>query len=114
MIIVGNDSGKVQEIKIHIDERFSTKYLGVLKYFLGIEVAQKLENNDKSHKLDASLYRMLVGILVCLQDTRSGISYGVNILSQFVADPGKSHMDAACRVLCYLNTTPRKQILFPK
>lgn len=40
VIITGNDEMKIAEVKRHLDERFSIKDLGPLKYFLGIEVAR--------------------------------------------------------------------------
>ncbi|KAL7588189.1 hypothetical protein Lser_V15G36295 [Lactuca serriola] len=36
---MGNDTTKIQETKTYLDKKFSIKYLGSLKYFLGIEVA---------------------------------------------------------------------------
>ncbi|KAJ0518591.1 putative RNA-directed DNA polymerase [Helianthus annuus] len=59
----------------------------------------KLDKNDEEPKVDASRYRRLVGRLLYLQATRPDIAYSVNVLSQFVADPRQSHMDAAHRVL---------------
>lgn len=40
VIIIGNDVEKIQDIKNQLHKQFSTKYLGSLKYFLGIEVAK--------------------------------------------------------------------------
>ncbi|KAF5766501.1 putative RNA-directed DNA polymerase [Helianthus annuus] len=40
VIIVGNNSEQIQQTKKQLDEEFSIKDLGPLKYFLGIEVAK--------------------------------------------------------------------------
>ncbi|GJS60118.1 retrovirus-related pol polyprotein from transposon TNT 1-94 [Tanacetum coccineum] len=40
LIIVGNNTKKIQQTKKELDEEFSIKNLGPLKYFLGIEVAK--------------------------------------------------------------------------
>ncbi|KAJ9552385.1 hypothetical protein OSB04_016430 [Centaurea solstitialis] len=40
VVIVGNNSCRIQEIKKCLNEKFSIKDLGILKYFLGIEVAR--------------------------------------------------------------------------
>ena len=150
VIIVGNDPVKIQHTKTHLNEKFSIKDLGVLKYFLGIEVARtpdglvlsqrkytldilkdsgmqgcrssafpmeqnlKLDKSEKEPQVDANQYRRLVGRLLYLQATRPDIAYSVNVLSQFVADPRQSHMDAATRVLRYLKATPGQGILFPR
>ncbi|GKD66321.1 putative RNA-directed DNA polymerase, partial [Tanacetum coccineum] len=58
-----------------------------------------LDKKDKELKVDAGRYRRLVGRLLYLQTTRPDIAYSVNVLSQFIADPRHSHMDAAHQVL---------------
>ena len=40
VIIVGNNSDKIQRTKQQLDNELSIKNLGPLKYFLGIEVAK--------------------------------------------------------------------------
>nr|GEU92583.1 hypothetical protein [Tanacetum cinerariifolium] len=58
-----------------------------------------LDKRDKEPKVDAGRYRRLVGRLLYLQATRPDIAYSINVLSQFMADPRHSHMDAAHQVL---------------
>ncbi|KAK1414173.1 hypothetical protein QVD17_29914 [Tagetes erecta] len=150
VIIVGNNATKIDETKAFLNNKFSIKDLGDLKYFLGIEVARtrdglvlsqrkyaldilensgmlgcrpctfpmeqnlKLSRYDEEERVDAGQYRCLVGRLLYLQATRPDISYSVNVLSQFVADPRQSHMNAIIRVLRYLKATPGQGILLPK
>lgn len=66
----------------------------------------KLDKGEKEPEVEASQYQRLVGRLLYLQATRPDITYVVNVLSQFVADPRQSHMEAANRVLRYLKVTP--------
>ncbi|XP_035831952.1 secreted RxLR effector protein 161-like [Helianthus annuus] len=73
----------------------------------------KLGRCEESERVDASLYRRLVGRLLYLQVTRPDLAYSVNVLSQFVSDPREEHMEAAHRVLRYLKTTPGQGILLP-
>ena len=40
IVITGNDEDGITDLKQHLFKHFQTKYLGRLKYFLGIEVAQ--------------------------------------------------------------------------
>ncbi|XP_074300576.1 uncharacterized protein LOC141631855 [Silene latifolia] len=60
---------------------------------------------------DAERYRRLVGRLVYLEVTRPDLSYAVHILSQFLHQPRKEHMDAALRVVRYLKGRPGQGIL---
>nr|XP_016458109.1 PREDICTED: uncharacterized mitochondrial protein AtMg00810-like [Nicotiana tabacum] len=55
---------------------------------------------------DVSLYQRLVGKLMYVTITRSGISYAVQTLSQFMQRSKKSHWEAAIRVVRYLKYAP--------
>ncbi|XP_071718002.1 secreted RxLR effector protein 161-like [Rutidosis leptorrhynchoides] len=74
----------------------------------------KLDKGEEEEKVDANQYRRLVGRLLYLQATHPDITYSVNVLSQFVADPRSNHMEAATRVLCYLKNIAGQGILLPK
>ncbi|XP_022024676.2 uncharacterized mitochondrial protein AtMg00810-like [Helianthus annuus] len=150
VIITGNCLAKIEEVKKKLDKNFSIKDLGVLKYFLGIEVARtkeglvlsqrkytldiledsgkigckpsstpieqglKVDKGEENERVDASQYRRLVGRLLYLQATRPDITYSVNILSQFVADPRSNHLEAVNRILGYLKATPGQGILLSR
>ncbi|GKD38771.1 uncharacterized mitochondrial protein-like protein, partial [Tanacetum coccineum] len=73
----------------------------------------KLDKGKEEEKIDASRYRRLVGRLLYLQVTHSDIAYSVSILSQFVGDPRRTHMEAANKVLRYLKATVGQGILLP-
>lgn len=79
-----------------------------------IEQNLKLNQGANEPKVDASQYRRLIGRMLYLQATRPDVTYAVNALSQFVADPRQSHMDAANRVLRYLKGTTGQGVLLPK
>ncbi|GJY84773.1 putative reverse transcriptase, RNA-dependent DNA polymerase, LTR copia-type gag-polypeptide [Tanacetum coccineum] len=84
VIIIGNNTKKIQQTKKELDEEFSIKNLGPLKYFLRIEVAKKydelvqgtkLDKGEEKTRVDATQYRRLVGRLLYLQATRPDITY---------------------------------------
>ncbi|GKB70226.1 secreted RxLR effector protein 161-like protein, partial [Tanacetum coccineum] len=79
-----------------------------------METNLKLDKGEEEEKVDACRYRRLVGRLLYLQVTRPDIAYSVNILSQFVGDLRRNHMEATNRVLRYLKTTFGQGILQPK
>lgn len=43
ILLLGNDNGKINEVKEYLQSHFRIKDLGTLKYFLGIEVARSEE-----------------------------------------------------------------------
>jgi len=141
----------INRITIFLDQTFKIKDLGILKIFLGIEVARSQQGihlcqrkyvldilfdsgmlacrlastpMDSSTHLqagigdplsaeDSSSYRRLVGRLIYLTNTRPDISYAVQQLSQFMANPTTDHSKAASRVLHYLKSSPGCGIFFP-
>nr|GEW42603.1 hypothetical protein [Tanacetum cinerariifolium] len=89
VILVGNDLVKMQHTKTELNNRFSIKDLGNLKYFLGIEMA-----------------RTPKGLVLTKKNT-------LWIFLQIMAskDP---HLDAVHRVLRYLKSTPGQGVLLPR
>jgi hypothetical protein len=69
------------------------------------------ENGDLLH--NSASYQRLVGRLIYLTVTRPDIVYPVNILSQFMHEPRKPHMEAAMRLVHFLKGTPGQGILLP-
>jgi len=62
---------------------------------------------------ETARYRCLVGKLIYLTITRPEIAYTVNTLSQFMQDPQRHFLDAACQLLRYLKRVPGQGLMFP-
>ena len=72
-----------------------------------------LKLSDKSDLLeDLGHYRRLVGRLIYLTVSRPDITYSVHVLSRFMHQPRKLHMEAALRVVRYLKNAPGQGLFF--
>ena len=70
---------------------------------------------DKGKDLeDVTMYRQLVGSLIYLTLTRPDISYVVGVISRYMSNPKKSHLDAVRRILRYVKRTINFGILYKK
>jgi len=66
---------------------------------------------DEVNDMADSKYRELIGsIQYASLATRPDIIYTVNKLAQFLANPGRAHLDAALRVLHYLKRTRHRSL----
>jgi len=66
-----------------------------------LPVNEKLKKEDGGNKVDATLYRSLVGNLLYLTATRSDIMFAACLLSRFMHSPSHFHFAAAKRVLTF-------------
>jgi len=58
-------------------------------------VNEKLSLNDANDKVDAAVYRSLIGSLLYLSATRPDIMYAASLLSRFMHSPRQAHHNAA-------------------
>lgn len=63
---------------------------------------------------DPTMYRKIVGSLIYLTLTRPHISHVVGVLSRFMQNPRKPHLDAVRKVLRYVKTTLNYGIVFKR
>ncbi|KAM2723556.1 hypothetical protein EV1_026500 [Malus domestica] len=63
---------------------------------------------------DATMYRQLVGSLIYLTLTRPDISYAVGVMSQYMQNPKKPHLEAVRRILRYVKSTIDYGLLYKK
>ena len=76
-------------------------------------MARGLKLSDKGDLLkDPGHYRRLVGRLIYLTVSRPDITYSIHVLSRFMHQPCKLHMEAALRVVHYMKNAPGQGLFF--
>jgi hypothetical protein len=136
MIYTGNL--ELTSFKHAMQSEFEMTDLGIMKYFLGIEVDQspkgtfvcqkkyaadilkifhmedcnlaeppiplgtKLRKKDEVPTMDSTLYKSLVGSLLCLTTTRPDIMYATNFISRFMESPKDSQWKMEKRIMRYV------------
>ena len=74
----------------------------------------KLSEDGKGARIDATLYKQLIGSLMYITATRPDLMYVVCLLSKYMANPTDLHMQAANRVLRYLKGTVELCVFYKK
>jgi hypothetical protein len=147
-LFLTRDEQLIAECKGNLLADFEMKYLGLMHYFLVMEVWQQdgrfflgqrkyileilcrfrmtdcrpmsmpLVMNwrkiyvSSSETVDPTIYRQLIGSLMYLVNTRPGINFAVNSMSQFMVDPQRVHSIVAKHVLRYLRGTVEYGLLY--
>ena len=70
-----------------------------------METKLKLLVDTSSEFIDTMLYKHIIGSLMYLTNTRPGICFVVNTLSQFLVEPRRVHLVAVKHVMRYLKPT---------
>ncbi|XP_038889348.1 secreted RxLR effector protein 161-like [Benincasa hispida] len=79
-----------------------------------VEPYLKLTKDHEGKKVNNTLYKQILGILMYLIATRPNIMYVVNLISRFMESPTELHLLAAKRILRYLKGTLSLGILYQK
>ena len=85
--------------KYALELLFDTGYLGCKPASIPMHANLKLSQDDGELVEDPTAYRRLIGKLLYLTITRPDLSYSVNRLSQFLANPRHSRLRAAMKIL---------------
>ncbi|XP_024962038.1 uncharacterized protein LOC112502379 [Cynara cardunculus var. scolymus] len=75
-------------------------------------VNQKLYMEEKADLADKGIYQQMVGKLIYLSHTRPDIAYAIGVVSQFMHQPQKAHMEAVLRIIRYIKGTAGHGVLF--
>nr|GEV21896.1 hypothetical protein [Tanacetum cinerariifolium] len=103
IILTGNDSTYITQIKTQLHKEFCIKDLGLLNVkpsSIPFDPFIKLNHDDPTQ------YRALVDKLLYLTITRQDISYTAQTLSKFIQAPRTPRLKALVKVLRYLKSCP--------
>ncbi|RVW40667.1 Retrovirus-related Pol polyprotein from transposon RE1 [Vitis vinifera] len=119
MIITDNDENVIAALKESLHTKFRIKDLDEAGLLGAKPLLTPMEENNKLLPTvgdllkNPSTYRRLVGQLIYLTITRPEISYSVHILSQFMQEPRKPHLDVVHHLLRYHKGAPKQGLYFP-
>ncbi|GKV03630.1 hypothetical protein SLEP1_g15904 [Rubroshorea leprosula] len=89
-----------QKYALNVLKKFN---MGTCKFvYTPLVQNEKMMNDDGSNKVDASIFRSLVGSLLFLTTTKPDLMFSASLLSRFMHSPSQVHYNAAKRVLRYL------------
>ena len=74
----------------------------------------KLSNNDVGSKVDATLFKQVIGRLIYLTTTRPDLMHGVSLISIFMTNPTENHWLASRRILRYLKGIAEFRMYYKK
>ncbi|GKA44513.1 hypothetical protein Tco_0737237 [Tanacetum coccineum] len=90
-----------QEKGIDFEESFaSVSRIGAIRIF--------------EKQVDATLYRGMIGSLMCLTASRSNLNYDVCLCARYQAKPTEKHLQAVKRIFRYLNETINMGLWYSK
>ncbi|XP_060667179.1 uncharacterized mitochondrial protein AtMg00810-like [Ziziphus jujuba] len=148
LLVTGDDKDRIQKFKMEMQKQFEMSDLGIMHYFLGMEIMQKdtgilmsqskyakdllkkwkmkdckpvsapmacnekLSKNDTGEKVNATMFRSIIGGLLFLTHTRPDIMFSVSYLSRFMHEPCEKHLRCAKRILKYVKGTAKYGLWF--
>nr|CAN77272.1 hypothetical protein VITISV_018551 [Vitis vinifera] len=116
IILTSDYKEELSGMKKHLAKEFEIKDLGYLRYFLdtSMDSTKKIGTEKNNAPVDRGRYQRLVGRLIYLSHTRPNIGFFISVVSQFMNNPTKEHMEAVNRILRYLKMTSGKGLLYKK
>ncbi|GKB48853.1 retrovirus-related pol polyprotein from transposon TNT 1-94 [Tanacetum coccineum] len=79
-----------------------------------VEPGVKLVKDENGRDVDSTLYKQIVGSLIYLTATRPDIMYVVNLVCRFMESPKEVHLQAAKRIMRYLQGTLDYGIMYKR
>jgi hypothetical protein len=107
----GTEEIILSQKKYVLDLLSETSMLGYKFVVSSIDVKAKM-SADVGEQFDRERYQRLVDRLIYLCHTRPDISFAVSVVSRYMYDPRKDHMDTVFHIPSYLKSAPGKGLIF--
>ena len=78
-----------------------------------MEANIQLSQDNEGILEDVRLYRQLIGKLLYLMITQPNLSYSVNRLNQYLANPQSTHLQVVHKILQYIKGIVNQGLYFP-
>ena len=104
----------ISQRKYVLDLLKETGMIGYRPVETSMDPNTKLEAQTEGTTIDRGMYQRLVGKLIYLTHTRPNLSFAIKIVSQFLNNPMKEHLNVVYRILRYLEGCPGKGLMFKK
>ncbi|XP_070004504.1 secreted RxLR effector protein 161-like [Nicotiana sylvestris] len=78
-----------------------------------IATATCLDMNEPDSPMNETMYRCIIGSLLCLTTSKPGIVFNAGLYARFQSSPKESHLKAANRILRYLKGTYDLVLYYP-
>ncbi|KAL4376396.1 hypothetical protein GQ457_02G039420 [Hibiscus cannabinus] len=99
LLVMGSNDKAVSEFKLSMQKEFEMSDLGLMSYFLGMEINQSKAGIFISQNIS------IVGSLLYMTATRPDLMFPATLLSRFLSSPTDVHLGVAKRVLRYVKST---------
>ncbi|CAI7834164.1 unnamed protein product [Closterium sp. NIES-53] len=103
ILLFSSSMKEIQNVQQQLMKNFKCKTLGEVKYYLGMHASE----DERVEAEEQQQFQSLVGsLLYAAVHSRPEISFSVGQLARVVQNPSEEQVDAAERVVKYLNSHP--------
>ncbi|GJR14960.1 retrovirus-related pol polyprotein from transposon TNT 1-94 [Tanacetum coccineum] len=113
LLVIGSNDHLVKKFKKQMESEFNMSDMGLVSYFLGMEIKQLPNGVHISQRKYASDMLKKFKMFLCKLVT-SPLVYKSSFLSRFMGEPSSSHLGAAKRVLRYVKVSLDLGIVFER
>ncbi|XP_047320501.1 uncharacterized mitochondrial protein AtMg00810-like [Impatiens glandulifera] len=113
IILTSNNYDDVVRLQDELSLRFEMEKLGE-RTFLGLQIENSIKSRRRNMSTRSSSVSCSCGMSIYLTITRPDIAYAVRVVSRYMHEPRKPHLEEAKKILKYINTSLDIGLLYKK